>query len=71
MLSKHWLESGRTVGATARLGTIDLSADANLIGMVCGIFGGMVVCALTLDISPTMFLSIMQNSNGLQHFLVG
>ena len=24
------LESGRTVGATARLGTIDLSADANL-----------------------------------------
>ncbi|AYD43354.1 MlaE family ABC transporter permease [Yersinia rochesterensis] len=41
------------------------------IGMVCGIFGGMVVCALALDISPTMFLSIMQNSNGLQHFLVG
>ncbi|CNI30499.1 MlaE family ABC transporter permease [Yersinia pekkanenii] len=41
------------------------------IGMVCGIFGGMMVCALTLDISPTMFLSIMQNSNGLQHFLVG
>ncbi|CFR03511.1 MlaE family ABC transporter permease [Yersinia frederiksenii] len=41
------------------------------IGMVCGIFGGMVVCALTLNISPTMFLSIMQNSNGLQHFLVG
>jgi phospholipid/cholesterol/gamma-HCH transport system permease protein len=29
------------------------------------------VCALALDISPTMFLSIMQNSNGLQHFLVG
>ncbi|WP_145554722.1 MlaE family ABC transporter permease [Yersinia canariae] len=41
------------------------------IGMVCGIFGGMVVCALTLNISPTMFLSITQNSNGLQHFLVG
>lgn len=41
------------------------------IGMICGIFGGMVVCALALDISPTMFLSIMQNSNGLQHFLVG
>ncbi|CNH54862.1 MlaE family ABC transporter permease [Yersinia ruckeri] len=41
------------------------------IGMVCGIFGGMVVCALALNISPTMFLSIMQNSNGLQHFLVG
>jgi phospholipid/cholesterol/gamma-HCH transport system permease protein len=41
------------------------------IGMICGIFGGMVVCALALDISPTMFLSIMHNSNGLQHFLVG
>ncbi|WP_145483801.1 MlaE family ABC transporter permease [Yersinia aldovae] len=41
------------------------------IGMICGIFGGMVVCALALDISPTMFLTIMQNSNGLQHFLVG
>ncbi|CFR16189.1 MULTISPECIES: MlaE family ABC transporter permease [Yersinia] len=41
------------------------------IGMICGIFGGMVVCALTLNISPTMFLSIMQSSNGLQHFLVG
>jgi phospholipid/cholesterol/gamma-HCH transport system permease protein len=25
------------------------------IGMVCGIFGGMVVCALTLDISPLCF----------------
>jgi phospholipid/cholesterol/gamma-HCH transport system permease protein len=41
------------------------------IGMICGIFGGMVVCALALNISPTMFLSIMQSSNGLQHFLVG
>ncbi|WP_201285642.1 MlaE family ABC transporter permease, partial [Klebsiella pneumoniae] len=27
------------------------------IGMICGILGGIVVCALTLDISPTMFLT--------------
>ncbi|TQI81275.1 phospholipid/cholesterol/gamma-HCH transport system permease protein [Serratia fonticola] len=41
------------------------------IGMISGIFGGVVVCALTLDISPTMFLNIMQSSGGFQHFLVG
>ncbi|OMQ24557.1 MULTISPECIES: MlaE family ABC transporter permease [Serratia] len=41
------------------------------IGMISGIFGGAVVCVLTLDISPTMFLTIMQSSGGLQHFLVG
>ncbi|GKX50555.1 MlaE family ABC transporter permease [Budvicia aquatica] len=41
------------------------------IGMISGILGGMVVCALALDISPNMFLSMMQNSNGLSHFLVG
>ncbi|MBC3214340.1 MULTISPECIES: MlaE family ABC transporter permease [Serratia] len=41
------------------------------IGMISGIFGGMVVCALTLDISPTMFLTIMQSSGGFQNFLVG
>lgn len=41
------------------------------IGMICGMLGGLAVCALTLDISPIMFLTIMQNSSGLQHFLVG
>ncbi|KEY60334.1 ABC transporter permease [Serratia sp. DD3] len=41
------------------------------IGMISGIFGGLIVCALTLDISPTMFLTIMQSSGGFQHFLVG
>lgn len=41
------------------------------IGMISGIFGGGVVCALTLDISPTMFLNIMQSSGGFQNFLVG
>lgn len=41
------------------------------IGMICGILGGLTVCVLELDISPNMFLSIMQSSSGLQHFLVG
>ncbi|MBC3229018.1 MlaE family ABC transporter permease [Serratia fonticola] len=41
------------------------------IGMISGIFGGMVVCALTLDISPSMFLTITQSSGGFQNFLVG
>lgn len=41
------------------------------IGMISGIFGGMAVCALTLDISPTMFLTITQSSGGFQNFLVG
>ena len=41
------------------------------IGMICGILGGIVVCALTLDISPTMFLTIMQNNVGFKHFWVG
>lgn len=41
------------------------------IGMISGILGGIVVCALTLDISPTMFLTIMQNNVGFEHFGVG
>lgn len=41
------------------------------IGMISGILGGIVVCALTLDISPTMFLTIMQNNVGFEHFWVG
>ena len=41
------------------------------VGMISGILGGAVVCALALDISPTMFLSIFQDQIKLQHFLVG
>ena len=41
------------------------------IGMICGILGGLAVCVLELDISPNMFLSIMQSSGVIQHFLVG
>ena len=41
------------------------------LAMVCGIVGGGVVCALSLDISPAMFLSLMRADIGVQHFLVG
>jgi phospholipid/cholesterol/gamma-HCH transport system permease protein len=41
------------------------------VGMISGIFGGAAVCALTLDISPAMFLSIFQEQIELRHFLVG
>lgn len=41
------------------------------LAMLCGIVGGGMVCALSLDISPAMFLSLMQADIGVQHFLVG
>ena len=41
------------------------------IGMLCGIVGGAVVCVLALDISPTLFLTILQRDIDLVHFLVG
>jgi phospholipid/cholesterol/gamma-HCH transport system permease protein len=40
------------------------------IAMLAGIFGGGLVCALTLDISPALFLSILHDVP-LKHFLVG
>jgi phospholipid/cholesterol/gamma-HCH transport system permease protein len=42
-----------------------------LVGMASGIFGGALVCALRLDITPTMFLAIFQNEIPLRHFLLG
>lgn len=41
------------------------------LAMLCGIIGGGVVCALSLDISPAMFLSLLESDIGVQHFLVG
>ena len=41
------------------------------VAMLCGIVGGAVVCALSLGISPAMFLSLLQSDIGVQHFLVG
>lgn len=41
------------------------------VAMVCGMVGGAVVCMLTLDISPAMFLYLLQENIPLNHFLVG
>ncbi|GGJ00908.1 MlaE family ABC transporter permease [Halopseudomonas pertucinogena] len=41
------------------------------IGMLSGLLGGAVVCALALDISPTMFLNILQQNVPVQHFYLG
>ncbi|AWY42000.1 MlaE family lipid ABC transporter permease subunit [Pseudomonas putida] len=41
------------------------------LAMVSGIVGGALVCAVSLDISPAMFLSLLQTNIGVQHFLVG
>jgi phospholipid/cholesterol/gamma-HCH transport system permease protein len=41
------------------------------LAMICGIIGGGVVCAISLDISPAMFLSLLQKDIGVEHFLVG
>src|SRR5690625_7540986 len=41
------------------------------IGMVAGIFGGGLVCAWVLDISPTMFLSVFKSDISYTDFVVG
>ncbi|MGE4370134.1 MAG: MlaE family ABC transporter permease [Burkholderiaceae bacterium] len=41
------------------------------IGMVAGMLGGAVVCAVSLDISPTMFMSMIHDKIPLKHFWVG
>ncbi|MCP1453409.1 ABC transporter permease [Pseudomonas kilonensis] len=41
------------------------------LAMLSGIIGGGVVCALSLGISPAMFLTLLQSDIGVQHFLVG
>lgn len=41
------------------------------IGMISGILGGALVCALQLDISLAMFLTVFHEQIELRHFLVG
>ncbi|MEL0168556.1 MAG: ABC transporter permease [Pseudomonadaceae bacterium] len=41
------------------------------IAMLSGMLGGAMVCAFSLDISPTMFLSLLREDVGVQHFLLG
>ncbi|MCY1356103.1 ABC transport permease subunit [compost metagenome] len=41
------------------------------LAMLCGILGGGVVSALTLDISPAMFLSILQSEIPVKNLYIG
>lgn len=41
------------------------------LGMVAGLLGGAIVCALSLGISPTLFFDILNTKIAVQHFLVG
>ncbi|MEH6564148.1 MAG: ABC transporter permease [Halopseudomonas sp.] len=41
------------------------------IAMLSGLLGGAVVCALSLDISPTMYLSMLNENVEVSHFLLG
>ncbi|EAP91533.1 ABC transporter, permease protein, putative [Oceanicaulis sp. HTCC2633] len=42
-----------------------------LSAMVAGVFGGMLVSWMTLDISPNFFLTRLNDTIDLKHFLVG
>ena len=42
-----------------------------LVGMLAGIIGGAVVCVATLDISPLMFFTRLQETTSIRHFWVG
>ncbi|MFA5520829.1 MAG: ABC transporter permease [Castellaniella sp.] len=41
------------------------------VGMIAGIAGGMVVCALSLDITPQMFIDRFGRDIPVRHFLLG
>lgn len=41
------------------------------VGMLSGILGGALICALALDISLFQFVAILQRDIALNHFLVG
>lgn len=42
-----------------------------LVGMLAGIIGGAMVCVATLDISPLMFVTRLQETTSIRHFWVG
>ena len=41
------------------------------VGMLAGLVGGGMVCAIALDISPAQFMAIMERDIAVKHFLVG
>ncbi len=43
----------------------------SFLAMLAGILGGAMVCIFALDITPTMFLSVLHADTEVRHFLVG
>lgn len=43
----------------------------SFVAMACGMVGGLLVCALTLDIAPTLFVSVVESHVGVRHFVIG
>ncbi len=43
----------------------------SFLAMLAGIIGGAMVCIFALDITPTMFLSMLHADTDVRHFLVG
>lgn len=43
----------------------------SFVAMLAGIIGGAMVCIFALDITPTMFLSMLHADTDVRHFLVG
>ncbi|MBX3725526.1 MAG: ABC transporter permease [Xanthomonadales bacterium] len=43
----------------------------SFVAMASGILGGLVICALSLEITPAMFLARFQDTFELRHFAVG
>jgi len=41
------------------------------VAIISGLFGGALVCALSLDISPTMFMGLLQQNIEMRHFVLG
>ncbi len=42
-----------------------------LVGMVTGILGGALVCTISLDISPSLFITRLHEATEFRHFFVG
>jgi len=42
-----------------------------LLAMLAGIVGGALVCAVSMDISPTMFVTRLHDLDATRHFWVG
>lgn len=43
----------------------------SFLSMAAGLAGGMLVCAVKLDISPSMFISTIETNVALRHFIIG